>query len=178
MRFLTTAVALLSATIAPASAFSLISQSGAGLVATEKQKIPGDSPLALCDRSHADDVVVIERVDLVPNPPKAGQDLIIKASGIVKEDIYQGAYVLLTVKYGLIRLLTTKADLCEQIQNVDLECPIKAGRLSLTKNVTLPAEIPPGKYTVFADVYTVDKEPVTCLTATVSFSPNMLGAEL
>lgn len=27
-----------------------------------------------------------------------------------------------------------------------------------------------GKYTVFADVYTADDEPITCLTATVVFS--------
>lgn len=27
-----------------------------------------------------------------------------------------------------------------------------------------------GKYTVFADVYTVDHIPITCLTATVIFS--------
>ncbi|KAL5594351.1 hypothetical protein BROUX41_001286 [Berkeleyomyces rouxiae] len=177
MRFFTTAVALLSASLAPVSAWSVLPNSGAS-VATGKQKVPGNSPLTLCDGSHADDVVIIESVDLIPNPPKAGKELVIKAVGTVKEDIVQGAYVMLTVKYGLIRLLTTKADLCEEIHNVDLECPIKAGALSLTKNVTLPAEIPPGKYTVLADVYTVDEDPVTCLTAAVTFSPNVLGGEL
>lgn len=29
-----------------------------------------------------------------------------------------------------------------------------------------------GKYTVLADVYTKDDEPITCLTATVVFSNN------
>ena len=46
------------------------------------------------------------------------------------------------VKYGLIRLISTKADLCEQVKNVDLECPIEAGDLTLTKTVELPKEIP------------------------------------
>lgn len=50
---------------------------------------------------------------------------------------------MLTVKYGLIRLISTKADLCEQIGEVDLECPLEAGDLAITKSVDLPAEIPP-----------------------------------
>jgi hypothetical protein len=31
------------------------------------------------------------------------------------------------------------------------------------------SQIPPGKYTVLADVYTKDNEKITCLTATVWF---------
>jgi hypothetical protein len=73
----------------------------------------------------------------------SGEELVIKASGTVKTKIEKGAYVLLQVKYGLIRLISTKADLCEQIENVDLECPIEEGKLSVTKSVELPAEIPP-----------------------------------
>lgn len=72
----------------------------------------------------------------------SGQDLVIKASGTVSEPIEEGAYVALQVKYGLIRLISTKADLCEQVKNVDLECPIDSGDLTLTKTVELPKEIP------------------------------------
>jgi hypothetical protein len=104
--------------------------------------------------------------------------------------VEEGAYVVLQVKYGLIRLINTKADLCENIQNVDLECPIKKGKTTIKKDADLPAEIPPvsisawqrmlpkkphayifikGKYTVLADVYTKDDAHITCLTATVVF---------
>lgn len=72
----------------------------------------------------------------------SGHDLVIKASGTVSEPIEEGAYVALQVKYGLIRLISTKADLCEQVKNVDLECPIDSGDLTLTKTVELPKEIP------------------------------------
>lgn len=122
----------------------------------------------------------------------------IKAKGSVKQKIEEGAYVLLTVKYGLIRLISTKADLCEQIGNVDLKCPVEAGVVEVTKSVDLPAEIPPvrdhsplysvyvanlaqGKYTVLADVFTVDDVQITCLTATVAFSRssrNFFGSDL
>jgi hypothetical protein len=61
----------------------------------------------------------------------------------VKEKIEEGAYVLLTVKYGLIRLISTKASLCEQVGNVDLECPLEEGKVEVTKAVDIPAEIPP-----------------------------------
>lgn len=49
----------------------------------------------------------------------------------------------LQVKYGYIRLINTKADLCEEIKNVDLECPIKEGKIAIIKAVELPKEIPP-----------------------------------
>lgn len=74
----------------------------------------------------------------------------IKAVGTVRETIEDGAYVLLQVKYGLIRLISTQADLCEQVGNVDLKCPIEKGSLSLTKSVSLPAEIPPVRRITFA----------------------------
>merc|ERR1712169_139566 len=113
-------------------------------IANDDNKIPGDSPLQFCPGDHSKDLVTIESVDLSPNPPKAGNELVIKAKGTIKETIEEGAYVLLTVKYGLIRLITTSVD--------------------------LPAEIPPGKYTVLADVYTAKDVQITCLTATVAFS--------
>lgn len=59
------------------------------------------------------------------------------------EDIEDNAYVILQVKYGLIRLVNTQANLCEQVTNVDLECPIEKGKITITKDVELPKEIPP-----------------------------------
>lgn len=72
-----------------------------------------------------------------------GGNLVIRATGTVFETIEDGAYVNLVVKYGLIRLVNTKADLCEQVSNVDLECPIEKGILSITKAVEIPKEVPP-----------------------------------
>jgi hypothetical protein len=73
----------------------------------------------------------------------SGKTLTIEALGTVQEDIEEGAYVVLQVKYGLIRLVNTKADLCEQVKNVDMECPIKKGKTKIIKDVDLPNEIPP-----------------------------------
>lgn len=76
----------------------------------------------------------------------------------------------LQVKYGLITIVKQTADLCNTVKEVDLECPIKKGDMTLTKEVELPKQIPPGKYTVLADVLTKDEKKITCLTATVEFS--------
>ena len=81
----------------------------------------------------------------------------------------EGAKVNLQVKYGLITIIKQTADLCDTVKNVDLECPIDDGETELTKDVDLPKQIPPGKYSVIADAYTKDDEKITCLTATVEF---------
>lgn len=48
----------------------------------------------------------------------------------------------LQVKYGVITLIKQTVDLCEQVKNVDLECPLE-GEMKFVKEVELPREIPP-----------------------------------
>lgn len=40
-------------------------------ISDDDNKIPGESPLELCNGDHSDDLIVIKSVDLSPNPPKA-----------------------------------------------------------------------------------------------------------
>ncbi len=80
---------------------------------------------------------------LIPKRSRRGHELVIKASGVVTAKIEKGSYIRLQVKYGLIRLINQVVDLCDQITNVDLECPIEEGVLTITKSVELPREIPP-----------------------------------
>ncbi|KAF5097816.1 hypothetical protein D0Z03_001334 [Geotrichum reessii] len=138
-----------------------------GLSSTDKP-IPGDSPLLLCDLEEPKRIE-ITAVNLDPNPPLKGKELKIFAEGIVKDTILEGAYIDIDVRYGYIRLLKQTFDLCEQTKTVGHECPIEEGKLELETSVDLPAEIPPGVYTVVARAYTVDDEPITCLATTVEF---------
>jgi len=166
MRFSAT---VLAAFAASANGLGIWGSNDQSVIVNDELDVPGDSPLKYCDASRDDDIIVIDKVDLSPNPPEAGKELIIEATGTVKEQIEEGAYVKLQVKYGYIRLVNMQADLCEQIGNVDLECPIEKGVLTVTKSVELPNEIPPGKYTVHADVFTKDGDHITCLDAVVNF---------
>ncbi|KAK4130010.1 hypothetical protein BT67DRAFT_248529 [Trichocladium antarcticum] len=170
---LSTAVLALAA--ASAHALNVYRNDGQSLVKRDELDVPGQNPLQFCDADRTDDIITIDEVILTPNPPLAGNTLLIAAKGTVKETIGEGAYAKIEVKYGYIRLVSTTADLCKEIKNVELECPVEKGDISILKSVDLPKEIPPGKYTVTADVYTKDDEHITCLTATVVFGRKTLG---
>jgi trehalose/maltose hydrolase-like predicted phosphorylase len=72
-----------------------------------------------------------------------GQTLQITASGELTETIEEGAKVNLVVKWGLITLISQTVELCDQIKEVDMECPLEKGPMTLKKEVKLPSVIPP-----------------------------------
>ncbi|KAL4931259.1 ML domain-containing protein [Aspergillus undulatus] len=164
MKLLSPATALLClaplAVTAKPSSFFDFSQD----VIAQGEPVKGNNPLEYC-ASTSDYSLEIQSVDLAPNPPRAGQTLKIKAEGVLHERVEKGAYVLIEVKYGLITLLRQQPDLCDQLSNVDLECPLEEGPMVLTKEVSLPAQIPKGRYTVHADVYNKNGKQITCLDA-------------
>jgi len=162
---------MFSLLVASASASSLFQQLAGNSVdvKTGGQKVPGESPLCHCKEA-PDDILTIDKVDLIPNPPVPGQPLTIKASGTLHDVVTKGAQVEVTVKYGLITLIKRIVDLCDHVDEVDLECPIDAGKLTLTKVVDIPKQVPPGKYNVAANAYLVDGRPLTCLVGQIFFS--------
>ena len=131
--------------------------------------VPGKNPLNFC-ADPSDYILTIDTVDLSPNPPVPGQALNISASGTFSKDVEAGATVFLQVKYGYITLIKQEADLCDQIGNVDLTCPLEKGKMTLEKSVAIPQQVPKGKYSIMADVKTVDGEAVTCMESEITFS--------
>jgi len=69
MRF-SVVVAAAAALLTPATAFS-ISRPGQAPMLADAPKVPGDSPLEFCPKAHEADIVIVENVDIDPNPPKA-----------------------------------------------------------------------------------------------------------
>lgn len=138
----------------------------------DDEDIPGDSPISLCDAEY-EQLLEIKHLSIDPNPPAKGQNLTIEASGYLYEDVEEGAYIEVEVRYGYIRLISQTLDLCEQSEQVDWSCPIKAGDLKLNKQIELPNEIPPGKYVAVARAYTVDDDLITCLLTTVTFPASL-----
>jgi hypothetical protein len=130
----------------------------------EEFPVDGDNPLGYCT-DPKDDILEITSVNLSPNPPEPGQTLTIEAEGFFHEPVERGSKIHLEVKYGLIKLIKTDADLCDEIEaNTDLKCPLQ-GKQKFVKQVDIPSQVPPGRYAVLADVYTKDAERVTCLQA-------------
>lgn len=138
----------------------------------EDEDIPGESPISLCDVEY-EQLLEIKELSIDPNPPAKGQNLTINASGYLYEDVEEGAYIEVEVRYGYIRLISQTMDLCEQSEQVDWKCPIKQGDLKLNKQIELPNEIPPGKYVAVARAYTVDDDLITCLLTTVTFPASL-----
>jgi len=164
-----TSLVLTLLTATALSTASLFGGSQNALVDDPKLSVPGKNPLDFCS-DPAEYILTIDHVDLSPDPPLPGQKLTISANGTFSKDIEPGATVFLQVKYGLITLIKQEADLCDNLPQIDMSCPIKEGVLSIKKEVDIPKQVPPGKYTVHADVNTVDKEKVTCMESTIVFS--------
>lgn len=89
----------------------------------------------------------------------------------MSKDVGPGTKLFLTVKYNSVTILRQEVDLCGQLPNVDLSCPLKKGPWTFTKEVEVTSQVPQGKYIVTADVYTEGhKEVITCLEGTAVFS--------
>ncbi|GAA6019870.1 hypothetical protein JCM11491_004848 [Sporobolomyces phaffii] len=117
------------------------------------------------------DALQIDSIKISPDPPKPGQDLTIVASGRAQSKIDFGTYADVTVKLGLIKLLTKTFDVCDELDNANatLRCPIAPGTHSITQTVALPREIPRAKFQVDALVYTQDEEPAACINLWINF---------
>ncbi|GAA5887664.1 hypothetical protein JCM16303_003719 [Sporobolomyces ruberrimus] len=117
------------------------------------------------------DALQIDSIKISPDPPKPGQDLTIVASGRAQSKIDVGTYADVTVKLGLIKLLTKQFDVCQELDNANatLRCPISAGTHTITQTVALPREIPRAKFQVDALVYTQDEEPAACINLWINF---------
>ena len=169
MKLSTALLSITFPTLALSKSLSFLSDSQAPLGSDTDLAVPGDNPLVYC-QDPSDNILAIQHVNLDPNPPNSyvrtpislttkslldklnnttdyetarGSKLTIEARGTFSEDVEEGAKVRLEVKYGLVKLINQEADLCEQIKNVDLKCPLKKGETNITKVIDIPKEVPP-----------------------------------
>merc|ERR1712000_323488 len=112
------------------------------------------------DCGNPSDVVTIKSLEVKPDPPRPGEKLTIYASGTVHELVEEGAYADVVVKLGLIKLLTRRFDVCEELSkaNATLQCPIQPGEYTIEQSVDLPREIPRAKFLVQARAFTQEPE--------------------
>ncbi|KAF6010940.1 hypothetical protein HII13_003053 [Brettanomyces bruxellensis] len=117
-----------------ASAFSVKQFMKDGQTQILNEPIPGESPLELCD-SLQPQILTLDSLKMDPVPPERGENLTIIASGTLSAPVEEGAYVDVDVDYGLIKLIHATYDLCEELPNVDMKCPIKKGHYELNKRL-------------------------------------------
>ncbi|GAB5586178.1 Phosphatidylglycerol/phosphatidylinositol transfer protein [Umbelopsis nana] len=131
-------------------------QEAAEVYSTDLIKSCGDS----------NDILTIDHIDLTPDPPVKGETLNIDFKGWLSEEVVEGSTIDLIVKYGVVKLLQKRLDLCEQAKEIDRECPIPAGEFTFTKS---------GKYTVNAKILTPDERQITCLNGATTFPRKQFG---
>jgi hypothetical protein len=68
MKFSTSVLTLLCSTLVASKSLSLF---GGQKVFDDSLAVPGNNPLEYCKADHADDLLILEYVDLDPNPPTA-----------------------------------------------------------------------------------------------------------
>ncbi|KAJ6514320.1 MD-2-related lipid-recognition domain-containing protein, partial [Mycena vitilis] len=110
------------------------------------------------------DPVQPKSIKFSPDPPVLGENLTIELKANVTQTI-QNVDVNITIKQNDREVLQKMVDLCEAAKNANatVTCPVKKGVYTVQQNVTVPAQIPPGSYTVHLQGETVGKKAVFCL---------------
>ncbi|KAI7899971.1 ML domain-containing protein [Cokeromyces recurvatus] len=125
------------------------------------------------DCSDSSFVLEIDHIDIKPDLVVPGGDVIIQANGTLSTPVLPGAMADVAVKLGAIRLLHKSFDICKELEDnkdkVELQCPIQDGYLTVTQKITLPKEIPRGKFSVLINAYTSNDEDLACLRISIDF---------
>lgn len=101
---------------------------------------PGKT-IAFC--SGPADIFIPKTVTLTPDPPLRGQKLVIALNGTLKAAVDEGGIAHVVAKLGFIKLLDRDYSICEYAHEVDKECPLEKGPLTIYKEVDIPNEVPP-----------------------------------
>ncbi|KNE54123.1 hypothetical protein AMAG_00126 [Allomyces macrogynus ATCC 38327] len=134
-----------------------------------------DGPITIhsvgpCRKNSASDLLDLEDLKLIPDPPRRGQKFVVEAKGTLKSTLEQGSTVHVVVKLGkFIQLLKQDMDMCKEIGQVGMECPVQPGPIVIRSEFDLPREIPPGTFFITADVTDQEGAQVTCIQAQLTF---------
>lgn len=111
-------------------------------------------------------------IKVTPEIVKPGAEVTIEAEGTLSQDLEDGTYAKVLVKLGLIKIISKTFDLCEELRkdNNEIQCPINRGKVVIKQTVQLPKEIPPGKFSVQALVFSANDDDVTCLNVVADFT--------
>ncbi|THV04865.1 hypothetical protein K435DRAFT_961594 [Dendrothele bispora CBS 962.96] len=121
------------------------------------------------------DAIQVKSIKVSPDPPRPGEDMTVTVEGTALETIEAGASADVTVKLGLIKILSKTFDVCEEASkaNASIQCPVEQGDHKVIQTVALPKEIPPAKFKVHVDGYTHKDDPMLCLDLTIDFMKHL-----
>jgi len=170
MRF-ATALTLGSAAVTTVSAFVAPWGNSFSIADVQEGPVKPQASWNFVDCGLPTDVIQIESLTISPDPPEPGKNLTVTVSATATERIEKGATADVTVKIGLVKLLTKTLDICDEAEkaNADIQCPVEEGHHTVVQTVALPKEIPPAKFLVSVRAYTVDEDDLACADILVDF---------
>jgi len=112
----------------------------AGVLSTVARPVAQQGTFNSCGDSS--DLFQFSLLQVSPDPPKTGHELEVHVSGYLEETISQGSYALVQVKIGLIKLIDTKFDVCEELPKINMTCPIQPGEQDILRVADIPSQIP------------------------------------
>ncbi|KAF5375097.1 hypothetical protein D9758_000202 [Tetrapyrgos nigripes] len=155
----------------------VVADAGQQITLQENSPVHSTAGWSWEDCGESSDIIRVKSIVVKPDPPKPGEDMTMTVVGTASEVVEDGAYADVTVKLGLIKLLTKRFDVCEEAQkaNATIQCPVEKGDHTVVQTVALPKEIPQAKFKVKVEGYSVDDEPLLCLDMTVDFMKHLFN---
>jgi hypothetical protein len=140
------------------------------------------------DAGSSYDVLQIQDLTSIPDSVKPGSEWRADIRANANDEIADGAYLEITVKLGLIKLLHKQYDLFEKLRadaakdgwSLTLETgdagePIRKGDVRLTLAVQLPREIPSARFAIAVRARTVDDDDLAALDFKVDLATSQSG---
>ncbi|KAJ5280345.1 Phosphatidylglycerol/phosphatidylinositol transfer protein [Penicillium angulare] len=161
MRLLSFIILLFVSATSFATSFDLPHTNPSIITRANGSPVPGQNPFQFCEdpSSYA---FKIDKLDLIPYPPKAGQNTTIKASIKFLKPLRNGACVKVKVSAGHTDILSKTFDICQEVKKVNLKCPLEK-EVDLETKIDLK-DVPSGTYQLSAKFYTEDAVEIACLT--------------
>jgi hypothetical protein len=135
--------------------------------------IMGDAPAEVLLCNEVSDMMQVDKVQLIPNPPQKGQNVTVKVNGILKRNLNNGSYLLANVKRG-IKLPQLKISACDYLQN---GCPIEKGNVNLSMTFDIPSMMPGGTYDVHIVLFNIENESRKTLQKWKKLQPFIIEQE-
>jgi len=127
------------------------------------------------DCGDSSDHFTIGTVKITPDPPQAGKNLSVIATGTLDETVTSGS-LYIELNYGPVTILNTTYNLCSMIGGLGISCPLNQGTVDLGVREFIPSEAPHGKYTGLVILNDQSNSQITCIK--LAFTMGSKGQKL
>ncbi|KAI7893821.1 ML domain-containing protein [Mucor mucedo] len=120
------------------------------------------------------DILDIVSIRYSPSVLTVGSSFMLDASGELFEELFDGAYVQVVLKYDRTIMVSRSDNICQQLERKDgnnIKCTIKKGVIKVSQKFNIPKTTPPGRYDLTLIGYNGDGSPIGCLNANVLINP-------